>query len=80
VSNLSRVLLASEDPASCDVGKREISGWDESQEFIAYLLGCVFGMHPLRVVAVLPERAGAAVRTVGKTTVDAVHWVGAGVT
>jgi hypothetical protein len=37
-------------------------------------------MHPLRVVAVLPERAGAAVRTVGKTTVDAVRWVGAGVT
>jgi hypothetical protein len=37
-------------------------------------------MHPLRVVAVLPKRAGAAVRTVGKTTVDAVRWVGAGVT
>jgi hypothetical protein len=37
-------------------------------------------MHPLRVVAVLPERAGAAVRTVGKTTVDAARWVGAGVT
>jgi hypothetical protein len=29
---------------------------------------------------VLPKRAGAAVGTVGKTTVDTVHWVGAGVT
>jgi hypothetical protein len=37
-------------------------------------------MHPLRVVVVLPERAGAAVRTVGKATVDATRWVGAGVT
>jgi hypothetical protein len=37
-------------------------------------------MHPLGVVVVLPERAGAAVGTVGKTTVDATCWVGAGVT
>jgi hypothetical protein len=37
-------------------------------------------MHPLGVIAVLPKRAGAAVGTVGKTTVDTAHWVGAGVT
>jgi hypothetical protein len=48
--------------------------------FISYLLGCVFGVHPLRVVVVLPERAGAAVRAVVETAVDTTHWVGAGVT
>jgi hypothetical protein len=37
-------------------------------------------MHPLGVVAVLPERAGAAVGIVGKTIVDTTRWVGAGVT
>jgi hypothetical protein len=37
-------------------------------------------MHPLGAIVVLPERAGAAVRTVGKTTVDTTCWVGAGVT
>jgi hypothetical protein len=37
-------------------------------------------MHPLGVIVVLPERAGAAVGTVGKVIVDATHWVGAGVT
>jgi hypothetical protein len=37
-------------------------------------------VHPLGAVAVLPERAGAAIRTVVETAVDAMCWVGAGVT
>jgi hypothetical protein len=37
-------------------------------------------MHPLGVVAVLPERAGTAVRTVVKTTVDTLCRMGTGVT
>jgi hypothetical protein len=73
-----RVLPASEEPASCDIGKRCIRGRDE--EFVTYLLSSILGVHPLGIILVLPERAGAAVRTVVKATVDTLCRVGAGVT